>query len=71
LTSQLTFWLPVLDTEATNGCEAPVSRMTEAGKTDTTACAIVTLAVPLRVGSAADTALTVTCPPVGIRAGAV
>lgn len=70
-TNQLTVWLLVLETEATKVCEAPVSRITEAGIIDTTACAIFTEAVPMLVDSAADTALTVTEPEAGICAGAV
>jgi hypothetical protein len=63
--------LLVFDTEARKVCDALVSRITEAGNTVTTAWAIATVAVPLRVGSAAETALTVTTPPEGICAGAV
>jgi hypothetical protein len=71
LTCHVTPVFVVLETEATNDCVAPVATLALPGNTATATCAIVTCAVPERVGSAADTAVTVTVAGDGIFAGAV
>ena len=76
LTCQLTAVLEVLDTVAVNCCVPPPA-CTEApvGETETligaAAVVIVTMAEPLLVESAAETALTVTLAGAGTVAGPV
>lgn len=71
LTSQVTVLLLVYSTVAVKDCVAPATTMVVVGMIDTVTCDMVTVACPDRVGSATDTAETVTLGEVGIAAGAV
>jgi hypothetical protein len=71
LTCQLTAVFGVFNTEAAKACVALVTTLVTLGLTLTLIFAIVTLAEPERVGSAAATALTLTVAGLGIAAGEV
>ena len=71
VTFQVTAVFEVLITDATNGCLPPTATMATLGMTLTCTCATVTVAEAERVGSAADTAVTLTVAGVGMVAGAL
>jgi hypothetical protein len=71
LTSQITVVLLVYSTVAVKDCMPPAGTVGLVGDIDTDTCAMVTVACPDCVGSATDTADTVTLAGAGIAAGAV